>query len=109
MKKEITNPFTEGQEVICVSEDFPCFLATGEDKSPVGKQAPVHPKLGETIAIDEILGDYLRFIKYDTDESFMWWHHSRFRANDAIDDEAATESIVKKNVRLFNTLLQTTP
>lgn len=79
MEKEITNPFSEGQEVVCVSEAFPCIIATGEDKTCVGKQAPAHPHLGEEIIIDEILGDFLRFDKYDTNESFMWWHHTRFR------------------------------
>jgi hypothetical protein len=57
---------------------------TLKDKSDIGKQAPIHPQKGETLITDEILGDFLRFRKYDTD-AFNWWHISRFRPIDEIE------------------------
>ena len=76
--------FREGQKVVCISEDFPVHTTTKPDKSEIGTQAPIHPKKGETLVIDEMLGDFLRFDKYDTD-AFNWWHCSRFRPIDEIE------------------------
>ena len=70
--------FQEGQKVVCISESFPVIATTETDKSIIGIQAPSHPVKGETLVIDEILGDFLRFNKYDG-VSFNWWHSSRFR------------------------------
>lgn len=93
----IENPFSEGQEVMCISEDFPCIIATGEDKSGMGAIPPHHPKKWEKLCIDEILGEYLRFEKYDIPTSYNWWKHTRFKAI----EEMTEEDVVEKNVELF--------
>jgi hypothetical protein len=64
----------EGQSVICISEDFPLIKKYGG----TGEEATSHPKKGEILVIDEVLGDFLRFDKYDTEESFNWWKSDRF-------------------------------
>jgi len=96
MKKYITNPFRVNQEVICINANFPCVITTEEDKSCIGKIPPTHPKKWEQLSIDEILGEYLRFGKYDN-ESFMWWMHTHFKPL----DEMTEEDVVQKNLELF--------
>ena len=66
--------FNEGQKVVCISEHFPLIDKYGG----TGKQAVNTPKKGEVLVIDEILGCFLRFDKYDTQESFNWWKDDRF-------------------------------
>lgn len=63
----------EGSSVVCISEDFPWIKKHG-GSGP----AKDHPKKGEILIVDEILGEFLRFDKYDTEESFNWWHITRF-------------------------------
>ena len=82
--------YYEGQKVVCISESFPVHATTEVDKSIIGNQAPIHPVKGETLVIDEILGDFFRFDKYDSNESFNWWHCTRFRP---LDDFIITESV----------------
>ena len=84
--------FYEGQKVVCISEIFPVHATTETDKSIIGTQAAFHPKKGETLIIDEILGDFLRFDKYDTD-AFNWWHCSRFRPIDEIQITSQIEEL----------------
>ena len=69
------NNFKEGQKVVCVSEKFPLIKEYGGN----GKEPIKTPKIDEILTINEILGDFLRFDKYDTDESFNWWKYDRFR------------------------------
>lgn len=76
--------FYEGQKVVCINDNFPCKSTTETDKSIVGTHPKVHPEIGETLVIDEILGDWLRFNKYDTD-AYNWWHNSRFKPIDDIE------------------------
>jgi len=71
------NSFFEGQIVICISEQFPVHTTTETDKSIIGKQAKIHPKKGEVLVVNEILGDFLRFDIYDK-ETLNWWHSSNF-------------------------------
>lgn len=87
--------FYEGQKVVCISESFPVHTTTETDKSKIGTQAPTHPKKGETITIDEMLGDFLRFSKYDTD-AFNWWHCTRFRPLDEF--EVTTSSQIQEHI-----------
>ena len=87
--------FFEGQKVVCISENFPVHATTLEDKNDIGKQASTRPVKGETLIIDEMLGDFLRFNKYDTD-SFNWWHCSRFRPLDEF--EVTTSSQIEKQM-----------
>lgn len=54
----------EGQKVICISEDFPWIKKYGGS----GEQAKEHPKLGEMLCVDEILGEFLR----ELDEEEYW-------------------------------------
>lgn len=84
--------FFEGQKVVCISESFPVHATTEEDKSKIGTQATIHPKKGETLTIDEMLGDFIRFDKYDTD-AFNWWHCSRFRPIDEIQITSQIEEL----------------
>lgn len=90
--KEITNPFTEGEIAVCISNDFPLIPEYGG----TGKEADIKPKIHEIIRVDEILGDFLRFNKYDTEESNMWWHHTRFRKLSAVEKLMnLTEAIIE--------------
>lgn len=74
-----SQPFYEGQEVVCINDVFPMVRTTNEDKSNIGQKAVFHPYKNEELIIDEILGPFLRFNKYDSDEfGFQWWHHSSF-------------------------------
>jgi len=66
--------FSEGQKVICISEDFPLIKKYGG----TGKEAQATPKKDEVLVIDEILGEFLRFDIYDTEESNNWWKDDRF-------------------------------
>lgn len=93
--------FEEGKKVVCISEDFPVLTTTEIDKSHVGKQAPTHPKLREVLVVDEILGDFLRFDKYDTD-AFNWWHSSRFKP---LDEVSITISITEEDHSLTSSEL----
>lgn len=88
------NPFYEGQKVVCITDNFPVIRTTKEDKSKIGTLAPVHPKKGETLVIDEILGPFIRFSIYDTD-AFNWWHFSMFRA---LDDFEITDTFIEKHL-----------
>jgi len=86
------NPFSEGDKVICVSEDFPWLPQHGG----IGP-AKVHPVKNEILIVDEILGDFLRFDKYDTINSFNWWHHTRFQGVSE-SDLTALELVCDYNV-----------
>ena len=68
------NEFHEGQKVVCISENFPIIKKYGGS----GKEATNIPSEEEVLAIDEILGEFLRFNKYDTKESYNWWKSDRF-------------------------------
>ncbi len=74
MEKDITNPFSAGEEVICVNINFPFIKDYGGSGEAKNK-----PKENEVLVVDETLGDFIRFDKYDTEGSFNWWHHNRFR------------------------------
>lgn len=78
MDNPITNPFVEGQEVVCISEAFPVLPYSDYGREHTGQQPNYHPRKGEVLNIDEILGDFLRFAKYDTRESYNWWCWDRF-------------------------------
>ena len=77
--------FYEGQKVVCVSDNFPIISTTDADKTIIGTHPKNHPQIGETLVIDEMLGDeWLRFDKYDN-ESFNWWNYLKFRPWDEIE------------------------
>lgn len=79
IKIDDSQPFYVGQEVVCINDSFPKIRTTNEDKSTLGQKAEFHPKKNEELVIDEILGPFLRFDKYDSDTiGFQWWHHSAF-------------------------------
>ena len=68
------NEFHEGQKVVCISENFPIIKKHGGN----GKEAANTPSEEEVLVIDEILGEFLRFDKYDTKDSYNWWKSDRF-------------------------------
>lgn len=78
---QLIERFHEGQKVVCIKDDFPNIATTLQDKSNIGTMPSNRPVEGETLVIDEILGGFLRFDKYDSD-SFNWWHCSRFKPLD---------------------------
>lgn len=86
------NNFSEGQKVICISEDFPII----KKYSPNGIQANKTSKPGEILVIDEILGDFLRFDIYDTNNSFNWWHHTRFAPIDESEIEEQVNELIQE-------------
>lgn len=84
--------FFEGQKVVCISNIFPVKATTEQDKSIIGVQPDFCPQVGETLVIDEMMGDeWLRFNKYDTDASYNWWHTTRFRPLDEFEITASIE------------------
>lgn len=103
----IENPFKAGQEVVCIKDSFPCLVTTG-DKSQIGSMPDRHPVKGEHLVIDEILGEYLRFEKYDEpdqsriDYGWHWWKHTQFAAVQD-DDEQETEEdrIIYAKIRRY--------
>jgi hypothetical protein len=66
--------FEEGTKVICISNHFPVIKEYGG----TGNEAINTPQKGEILIVNEVLGDFLRFDKYDTTESFNWWKSDRF-------------------------------
>ena len=67
-----------GQQVICISENFPVWKTTQTDKSIIGTNPHHHPQLNEILTIDETLGEFIRFDKYDN-HAFNWWKMDRFK------------------------------
>lgn len=78
---------SDGQKVICISEDFPLIEKYSTEGS---KPTSIHPKKGEVLTVDEVLGAFLRFDKYDTPNQCNWWHHTRFAP---IDENKIDESV----------------
>jgi len=78
--------FKAGDQVVCISGDFPCVATTLQDKSELGSQAPLHPKVGEVLEVYENLGDFVCFDNYNEKDpeyldgvmEFNWFHQSRF-------------------------------
>lgn len=61
-------------KVVCINDNFPRLQKYGGSE----RDAPNKPKLGEVLTIDEILGDFFRFDKYDCEDSFNWWYAKNF-------------------------------
>lgn len=80
------NPFTEGQEVVCISDNFPLIKEYGGDGNDTKKK----PKKGEILVINEVLGEFLMFEKYN-DESINWWFYNRFVLIDQITEMSSLE------------------
>jgi hypothetical protein len=92
------NRFYEGQKVVCINDNFPVKATTEKDKSIVGTHPAWHPQKGETLVIDEMMGDeWLRFDKYDG-ESWNWWHVTRFRPLDEIEVLMIVEQELNRSV-----------
>lgn len=87
------NPFSEGQEVICISENFPVIEKYGGIGDTASK-----PKKYEALVIDEILGEFLRFEKYDTEQSVNWWKHDRFAPIQ--EKEISIEETIQEALRI---------
>lgn len=68
------NPFIEGDEVICISDNFPYIEKYGGNGGATSK-----PKLNEILIVDEVLGQFIRFNKYDSDTTINWWKYDRFK------------------------------
>ena len=81
------------QKVVCINDDFPPikkYEDLSHPSSGIFNSAGNKPKLREVIIIDDVLGDFLRFEKYDTVESFNWWIADNFAP---IDDEKVEKKI----------------
>lgn len=68
------NEFNVGQKVICISENFPVINKYGG----TGKEALNHPNTGEVLVINDILGVFINFEEYDSNDSINWWKYDRF-------------------------------
>lgn len=75
------NIFKIGQRVICINDNFPYISKYGGSGEAKDK-----PKLHEELVIDDILGDFLMFEKYNTEDSINWWKDDRFAPLDAIEE-----------------------
>ena len=102
----IENPFTVGQYVLCINENFPIVETTG-DKSQIGTQPISHPKKGEICCVSEIIGEYLRFDEYDCNDpnnpgyGWNWWKHTHFKPISQQEVEEHYTEAAKKFVGLF--------
>ena len=67
------NDFEKGESVICINDHFPYIPKFGGNGDIVEK-----PKVGEILTIDEVLGDFLMFEKYNTETSTNWFFYNRF-------------------------------
>ena len=94
----VENPFSPGCYVIVINDTFP-ITATTSPKVEVGKLATVHPKKGDVLCVDEILGEYLRFGEYDCNDQsdpeygWRWWKHTCFAPICEEDVEAYYEAV----------------
>ncbi len=95
----IDNPFSAGETVVCIKDNFILQIADGR-KERIGTLATEHPKVGEMLEISEILGEFLRFDKYDCwdishpDYGWRWWKHTHF----AKPDESETAERKNQNL-----------
>ena len=81
------NIFSEGQKVVCISEDFPII-----EKWSTGEETNNKPKKGEILVIDEILGDFLMFNKYSSEGEINWWKYDRFAPIEETDTSSFNHS-----------------
>lgn len=90
--------FYKGQKVVCVNDNFPVQATTELDKSVVGTRPELHPVIGETLIIDEMMGDeWLRFGKYDG-ITWNWWHCTRFKPLDDFEITSSNSEIKEINI-----------
>lgn len=73
------NDFKQGERVICINDNFPWIPEFGGNGDNIEK-----PKVGEILTVDEVLGDFLMFEKYNTETSTNWFFFNRFKR---IDEE----------------------
>jgi hypothetical protein len=98
------NNMKQGDKVICISENFPQWKTTDEDKTGNGSQPKSHPTKGEVLTVDEVLGVFLRFDVYDTD-SYNWWMCNRFRKLDLqelMEQEKETADLYQRLINELN-------
>lgn len=69
--------FKPGQQVRCISENFPYIPEYGGTNAAVDK-----PKLFEVLEIEDVLGDFLTFAKYNEEDATNWFKYDRFAAID---------------------------
>jgi hypothetical protein len=80
MKNEYHN-FEEGQEVICISGNFPFVPEYSKNKIDTLETKPV---IGQRLIIDEILGEFLNFDCFNKKDQngnvliYNWFKHDRF-------------------------------
>ena len=80
MKNEYHN-FEEGQEVICISDNFPFVPEYSKSKIDTLETKPI---LGQRLIIDEILGEFLNFDCFNKKDQngnvliYNWFKHDRF-------------------------------
>ena len=77
----IENPFRTGQTVRCIKDCSTVIVHSTNPalKGTVGTYRA--PKEGDILTVDEVLGEYLRFDKYDGlgGDGYNWWFHTSFR------------------------------
>ena len=92
--------FYEGQTVVCISQHFPLIKEYGG----TGKEAQYTPQKGEILVIDEILGEFLRFDKYDGPESYNWWIATHFAPID--ETELEIENLIAEALEVTENIDQ---
>lgn len=69
---------SEGDTVICINDDWPHIKKFSNTDNEY-MEPFITPNIDEILVVDEILGDFYRFEKYDPDSvGCNWWHKSRF-------------------------------
>lgn len=87
------NPFYEGQTVVCINDSF----IQGN-----GRESSNHPHRNEVLVVDEVMGEFVRFEKYDigTDEKlWQYWEHKNFApVEDDLNDNIWMNEQIKELV-----------
>ena len=74
---EGVNRFEVGERVICI-EDFSDAHCLDMENRPIAKQDAHYPKVGEELIVTGVLDGFVRFHKYDPDDSLRWWDEEGF-------------------------------
>lgn len=75
--------FKAGDNVKCINDNFPYQHQHGGDPSLCKDQ----PKLNELLEVEDVLGEYLMFEKYNSPISNNFWHESRFEKAKSIKEQ----------------------
>lgn len=89
------NNIKQGDKVVCISDHFPHLKEHG------GKDTKYKPRVGEILIVDEVLGHFLRFDAYDTDDSHNWFFFNRFQKIGKAEIEEMEKDYKEQSIREY--------